>query len=316
MKLRFMKKRPENLKKIKSMQQTLQVRVISLEQPHGLIYKLKTIFPGTDIGIQKGVDLQSISVENLYHSGIITHSVVKTLTLGRKWHHEIPSKGAIGLSQAVKLAISEKSNLSPKSLLLFEDDCIIKNDTNFTKNVEHLLNYQDQFDLAVFGALLVGINKNPPCPFMDEGWYYLKDGDFFLTHSVLYTPNARRILKQHFDHNPIEMQIDGLYSSMAHLGMLRVLVQLDHSDTVQSTHISKIQELNDGCKLCNIFSPVTEKTNYDCQLFTFLIIFLLLVILFYYLLFTSKKKWKFLQNIETDSTRKSVYLYSQVNFER
>ena len=312
MKLRFMKKRPENLKKIKSMQQALQVRVISLEQPQDLIYKLKTIFPGTDIGIQKGVDLQSISVENLYHSGIITHSVVKTLTLGRKWHHEIPSKGAIGLSQAVKLAISEKSNLSPKSLLLFEDDCIIKNDTNFTKNVEHLLNYQDQFDLAVFGALLVGINKNPPCPFMDEGWYYLKDGDFFLTHSVLYTPNARRILKQHFDHNPIEMQIDGLYSSMAHLGMLRILVQLDHSDTVQSTHISNVQELG-GCKLCFMFSFI-DNNNYYIQVLIILFIIWFMIMLTYSACINTNKKWKIFQNVESDY--KSVHLYSRVNIEK
>jgi len=297
------------IKKKTTIKQELQIRVISLEHPNDLICKLKTIFPGTDIAIQQGVDLRSISIENIYRSGIITHGALKTLTLGRKWHHELPSKGAVGLSQTVKIAISDKSQLPPKSLLIFEDDCVIKNETKITKNVDQLLKNHDQFDIAVFGALLLVKNNNPPCPFMDNGWYFLQEGDFFRTQSVLYTPNARLRLKKYFYHNPIEMQIDGLYSSMAHLGMLRILVQLENVDTIQSTHISNVQEFG-GCKLCFLFSFM-EDDNYYIQFFTFIMIVTVVFLVTFLFCINNNKKWKVLQTVETNC--KSVHLYSQVN---
>ena len=224
----------------------MDVRVVSLGNPSRLLRTLRQMFPDADVGVQPGVDVRDVTVQDLHASGLVTHTAVHTLRHGRKWHHEHSSKGGIGLQHAVRLALLKDTG---RPLLLFEEDCVFRDQAAVVRDVTALRNHMDAFDVASFGARLFSSTREAHVRFLSDGWHHVGDDPFYLLHCVFYTPRARRVLSEYLT-RPSEMQLDGLYSSLASLGELRVLVQLSNHSAVQSTHISSIQEWGGGCTLC------------------------------------------------------------------
>ena len=214
----------------------MQIRVITLKGTSKLIDTLQTLFPRADVGTQRGINVSGVSSDLLFQNDMITHSVDHTLRNGRKWHHEIPSKGAIGVAQANRLALQEDLT---QPLLLLEEDCIIKYPERFKKEVLYLLTHMEKFDMAVFGCLYQGKAPLGDAEWLPPGFKILKD-KFWLLHSVLYTPSGR-VAVSALLHRPLEMQIDSLYGAEASKNRLRVLGQLKGASTRQSLHVSTIQ---------------------------------------------------------------------------
>ena len=227
----------------------MDVRVISLHEPTRLLRAARRVWPDADVGLQRGVDLRAVPVDALYESRFVSRTAAFTLARGRKWHHEIGSRGAVGLAHAVRLALAERPD---RPLLLLEDDCVLKDAEALRADVAALRAHMDAFDVASFGASMFDKTvRNPPVAYLSEGWHALHRGEFYLLHCAFYTPHARRLLSAHLREHPLEMQLDALYSSMASLGELRVLVQTEHASAVQKRHVSSIQEGVGSCALCS-----------------------------------------------------------------
>lgn len=229
----------------------MQVRVISLKEPAALLKEAKRIFPSADVARQRGVDVRSATVDNLYHSGLITRTAGHALTDGRKYHHELSSQGAVGLAHAVRFALEADTT---KPLLLLEDDCVFADIVALRRDVEVLLQHIDEFDLAVFGASVYRSHPTDASQvnFLPDNWKHLDQGFFWKCHCVLYSPRGRARIADHLRTHPLDMQIDGLYSSLATFGELDVLLQLRAHSAIQRVHYSSVQSMNTYCVLCAI----------------------------------------------------------------
>jgi hypothetical protein len=216
------------------MQQAMQIRVITLGNSSALVEKLKSWFPESDVRIQAGIDLRRTPTDILFDSNMITHSVIHTLKHGRRWHHEVPSKGAVGIAQANRLALGENTD---EPLLLLEEDCMISKPEKFKREVAHLLSHADKFDLATFGCKYRGGAQS--ASWLPDGFSILRD-QFWLLHCVLYTPSGRAKVTRLLG-GPLEMQIDSLYGSEAGMRRLTVVGQLKNWSAIQSYHPSHIQ---------------------------------------------------------------------------
>ena len=232
----------------------MDVRVISLKNPSALLKQTKRMFPNANVAIQRGVDVRGTSVELLHKVGLVTHEASRVLRKGRKWHHELSTKGAVGLAQAVRLALEEDVS---KPLLLLEDDCQFTDTARVQYDVEQLLTHMQDFDVASFGAYLVEGHSTRPVPYLSKGWYHLGDADFWMTHCVVFSPQGRRKVAEHL-RRPLGMQIDALYSSLAHIGELKVFVQTEDESAIQSVHPSDIQ---DDCPLCPVHPSSEPSSN-------------------------------------------------------
>ena len=216
----------------------MQVRIITLEETSKLVSKLKYIFPEADVGIQRGIDVRKSPTELLCASNLITHSVVHTLQHGRKWHHEVATKGAVGIAQANRLAIEEDFS---KPLLLLEADCYILNGKKLKKEVDQLLIHADKFDMAVFGGWFGKSDKKTEM-WLPKGFKVI-EGKFWWLQCVLYTPSGRQKVSKLLN-KPLEMQIDSLYGAEALMGNLTVVGQVKGRSTTQILHRSSVQSQN------------------------------------------------------------------------
>lgn len=214
----------------------MQIRVITFQNTSPLLTELKDLFPLADVSVQRGIDLRNSPIDLLFDAGMISHTVVHTLQHGRRWDHEIPSKGAIGLAHANRLALQEDIQ---QPLLLVEEDCVILDGPRLKHEVEKLLVHQDKFDLATFGALKKGNRPSEKRDWLPNDFVLLQD-KFWLMHCVLYTPSGRKKVSDLLQ-KPLEMQIDSLYGSEAQLGNLTVAAQLHRRVVRQSIHVSSVQ---------------------------------------------------------------------------
>lgn len=215
----------------------MQIRVISLNRASPLIRKLQSLFPDADVGVQTGIDVRGSSISSLVFSDLITHSVAHTLEHGRRWHHEVPTNGAVGLAQANRLAVEDDVT---QPLLLLEEDCVISDEKKLKREIKQLLRHSDKFDLATFGSLYRGDKTGiRDARWLPDGFKVVSDM-FWLMHCVLYTPSGRRRVAQLL-RRPLDMQIDSLYGVEAKLGHLTVVCQLTTWTTYQSRHISTVQ---------------------------------------------------------------------------
>lgn len=230
---------------------SLQIMVISLHTPTRLLATLRKLFPHADVRVQRGVDLRKASVDHLHRAGLVTHGAAHALRQGRKWHHELSSRGAVGLAHANRLALSDRIE---RPLLLLEDDAKITDDDAFVRDVRALLAHQDAFDVASLATHVQDSNETEPVKELPHGWYRVT-GFFHLLHAAFYSPQGRRVVSRYLRDHPLEMQIDSLYGSLAQQGVLRVVVRhQSDAHVVQRTHISGIQELFGSCRLCG-FNP-------------------------------------------------------------
>lgn len=220
----------------------MQVRVITLDKTSSLVGRMQGLFPRADVKIQRGIDVRKTPTQLLFSSDLITHSVVNSLQKGRRWHHEVPTKGAIGLAQANRLALEEDPS---QPLLLLEADCNIIDSQKLQREVAQLLFHADKFDMAVFGALYKGSELQSEL-WLPDGFSIFKD-KFWLLHCVLYTPSGRskvaKLLRK-----PLEMQIDSLYGAEAMMGNLIVVGQVKNWTAQQYYHPSSVQKDFGGLK--------------------------------------------------------------------
>lgn len=221
----------------------MRVRVISLNNPVRLVATLKRLFPQSEVDVQRGIDVRKVDVSHLHDANLITHGAAHVLRNGRKWHHELSSKGAVGLAHANRMALLDRPE---EPLLLLEDDAHIKDEGAFVRAVHMLLDRQHLFDMAVFG---VQANDTQSAAGMPSEWKSIY-GMFHLMHAVLYTPPGRRIIGEYLRAHPLEMQIDSLCGSLARQGTIRAIGTC--GIVVQRTHLSSIQESMGSCILCDV----------------------------------------------------------------
>ena len=204
----------------------------------------RALFPQT---VQfHAIDLRKSKPVDLAKAHLISPNAYDTLLQGRKWHKELSSTGAVGLQQSNRLALM--SSAPERSLLLLEDDCVLGK--SVLAEVDRLLEYADDFDVAVFGAILLhGTTTESP---LLSNWYTLDAGaGFICTHCVLYTPRGKRKMVSLLN-TPQEVQIDAYIGMLHSTGELDVLLNFDLALAHQRMHISSIQEVMGTCVLCDV----------------------------------------------------------------
>jgi hypothetical protein len=129
----------------------------------------RKMFPKCSVNLQNGVDLRHYDAKVLYNTGLIGQSGYNAIVNGRKWHHELSSKGAVGLAQANRLALQKGTN----ALLLLEEDFYIHSNLRFAEELALLYDHMYDFDMAVFGIPNVDGSILEYVKYLGEGWYYL-----------------------------------------------------------------------------------------------------------------------------------------------
>jgi hypothetical protein len=215
----------------------IDVLVISLHK-HPL-ENLKKLFPRSRVDLQTAVDLRNVDVSDLYETGLIGQAGYDTITSGRKRHSELNSKGGVGLAHANRLALAKDPQ---RPLLLLEDDYDIKNRTRFLKQMQILYEHMDRFDLATFGARKIKGVVGKKVDVMPKGWYHLATGSRFINlHAVVYSVSGRQKVAQWLAREPLDMQIDSLYSLWTETRGLRILANFKARVVTQKSHKSTIQ---------------------------------------------------------------------------
>ena len=228
------------------------IGIITLEKKCDLFDLMTRLFPAANVFLQTGVDVRDSSINNLRDANIISDYGYTTLSEGRKSHRELNSKGGVGLFLANKIALLKDVNTP---LLLLEDDCMIKDVDLFVNEINVLLNHQTEYDLAVFGAgfnpsleaLFFSYRIRRKCTFLNNDWNYI-EGDFTCTHCVLYSPNGRQNIAEHY-HDNLSIQIDGWLSLLSKRNKIQLLVQERNHTAIQKHHVSLIQD--DFCLMCH-----------------------------------------------------------------
>jgi hypothetical protein len=216
----------------------MQIRIITFDDSHSLVPLCRQLFPSCDVGIQRGVDVRHVDTTHLIEADLITHSAAHTMQHRRRHHHDIGSKGGLGLAHANRLALMESFD---EPLLLLEADCVFRNPQEFVQTVHLFLQHQHEFDLVVFG-----MNRRSAEVRHSEEWYPPQfrtvKGMFWYTHCVLYSPSGRKKVSELL-HRPLDMQIDSLYGSHSYHGSLRIIGEIRRTSrfAYQRVHVSSIQ---------------------------------------------------------------------------
>lgn len=234
----------------------LEVRVVSLKEEPSALVEARKVF--TDARVFPAVDMRGVKMDSLRDAELVSLSAHDTLRKGRKWDKELPSAGAVGLQHSVRLALGENPDVP---LLLMEEDCILMSGDLVTQNVRHLLSKIDEFDVALFGAILFDGDKDKQSLFSttNTNWYVPPhDGLVLLAHCVLYSPRGRAYLSEYLS-RPMEVQIDSLLNLLHRQGKLKLIYETSSSLATQKAHISDIQ---DHCPLCSV-SPKQHVVSLD-----------------------------------------------------
>lgn len=217
----------------------VRVRVISLcDKPSSLVQTLSQVF--LDVDTTPGIDLRNVSASLMLQSNLITDHAAWTISNGRSTDEEIPSGGAVGLAEAVRLALEADEG----PILLFEEDCVITDIQRLKQYVTLLLRHETEFDMAVFGILkqYKDTRRDAPPNFLNENWSSVH-GRFWLLHCCLYTTQGRKKVSQALRHSPLHIQIDSFFGDMAQRGELRILgLSHEASPAIQGNHPSSIQK--------------------------------------------------------------------------
>ena len=156
----------------------VNVRIISLDAhvKRAATHPVRVVFP--DAAFFPAVDFRKTSADDLLSEGLVTFAGYEAIKNGRKYHHELSTPGAVGLSLSYyNIAREFASKRSP--VLVCEDDCLPHKDV--PEVVAQLLQHQSRFDVAVLGSFgHVHGTKIAPCEF--EGFGELKGGYFGSPH--------------------------------------------------------------------------------------------------------------------------------------
>lgn len=221
----------------------MQIKVISFDPPTALLTQCQRLFPAADVRQQRAVDVRSLDPVTLLTNDMIGPSAFASMRWGRRWHHEVPSAGAVGVQHAVRLALEEDPT-SP--LLLLESDCVILDEARFVATVDALLRRSREYDMAVIGIEYPGIlsslfRADEPVPGMGKGWVRIRD-PFLLLHCVIYTPSGREKVSKLLS-TPLDMQIDSFLGIQAHAGRIDIWAYASRDLAKQSVHLSSIQTI-------------------------------------------------------------------------
>lgn len=244
------------------MESNIDVYVISLN-PKFDLSQLKSIFPNSSVNVQQAVDLREVDTKTLYTSGIVSLNAYNTLKHGRKWYHEVNSKGSVGLVHANRICMKKGS----KPLLILEDDFNIRNVNTFVREMTALYDNIDAFDMAVFGAK-ISKEKTNNVPFMTKDWLYMSQGYFMGAQCVFYSPQGRAKIASLLE-EPLEMQLDLLYGFYAETHDIKLIVQAYPGTVTQKAHISSVQ--SDFCWQCWLPGSMTYRQFFSCILILFVI---------------------------------------------
>lgn len=251
--------------------ENLDAQVITIDDKFRMDPQLKSMFPR--IRTFGGVDLRKVEPLSLRQSNMISHSAFHTMKKGRKWHKEISSAGAIGIHQSNRLILQRAKG----PVLILEDDCHVSPKLRHT--MSQLLAAQDQFDVAIVGAVLHDIKGESTVPYMtDSGWKTGQTMEVILLHCVLYSSEGRKKVLGHLM-DPQEVQLDALYSMLHNEGLIRVIVYDKDDLAWQAAHVSTIQEMTGTCALCMIDPTVSFHSLRFMQLVAGICILLILGLL-------------------------------------
>ena len=228
----------------------LHVRVISFSSDPPLLAKLRTLFPTSSVSVQPAVDVRGIDTQTLLAGNLIGHSGANSITQGRRWHHELPNKGGVGLAHAVRLALLEDPS---RNLLLFEEDCAIRDEARLLAYVRTLATNAPNFDIAVMGTLHTYQTTKKRVDGLPD-WVHLEDM-FWGLHCVMYPAHSRSKIAAVLD-GRLDMQIDSLYGSMAKNDLLKVWGQVDNPCVYQEWHVSGVQDMKTLPIVINTFTAL------------------------------------------------------------
>ena len=226
----------------------VNVRIISLDAhvKRAATHPVRVVFP--DAAFFPAVDFRKTSADDLLSEGLVTFAGYEAIKNGRKYHHELSTPGAVGLSLSYyNIAREFASKRSP--VLVCEDDCLPHKDV--PEVVAQLLQHQSRFDVAVLGSFgHVHGTKIAPCEF--EGFGELKGGYFWGMHCVLFSRGGIEKFAR-LAAPPVDCQLDAHVSRLAARGEMRVLLQEDGCPPLatQKAHVSTIQTKG-GCTMCDL----------------------------------------------------------------
>ena len=226
---------------------SLDVKVISLQPRPNAILRLAPHFP--EARPHRAVDLRRASAVELVGQGAVTLGAYFPMTYGRRWHHELPSGGAVGLRASMVSALRESDS---SWLLLCEDDVVPGHGLHdaVRRLIDSSVSSDLSFDAAFFGSSHVGAT---PAVVVDRargaappGWEWLRRW-FFGTHCVLWSPAGRqRGAELLEDPRTSDVQVDVAFAALHHLGRMNCLMQTGKPLATQQLHLSSIQQLEMG----------------------------------------------------------------------
>ena len=223
----------------------LAVVVITIEKEPMNWKQIQSYFPQAQI--LKGVDLRGKTPDELLNHGYITARSAHVMKLGRKWHHELPSPGSVGLYQSWRKALAKDY---PGWLLLCEHDVLFNQ--NIKTRVEYLMNAE--FDIAVIGPNMIEAADKVHPTVSD---FVLGPTYYFGTHCLLFSPTGilkmREVLKE-----KQEVQVDFLLTLLSKNDTYNII--FEHKTKSASQSLINSSSINSQlfCDLCNV--PPISKT--------------------------------------------------------
>jgi hypothetical protein len=204
----------------------------------------------TNINYIKAIDTRKKLPIDYLKDNIISWRVYNDIVNGRKDHFAFPGMGGIGLYLSYRKIINKLNELNLKNnVLIFEQDCLINNISEFSRKVNLLNNNKDNFDCAIFGAIYQNIDKIDVSDSISNlSNDFDKCFNYMLNQSIIWSPNG--IKRVHNDINKIiDVQLDAFFSNMCLYDNLNLLLEKIKT-TQQSIHISTLNN-HTVCKLCD-----------------------------------------------------------------
>ena len=245
----------------------IEVRIISLDK-HTNNHPVKVMFPQAKYF--KAIDTRNSTPKNLLDNRLITLNGFENLKNGRKYHHELPSTGCIGLSLSMWHIL--KSGNEP--ILICEDDCLPS--PILPHVIDEIYNSSD-IDMVVFGPIMYKRSEDTVASFI-KGFDML-NSYFWGTHAILFTSSGRKKASKYLE-PPVDVQVDALFSRLAMYSDYKVIIQAPNEAPLakQKPHTSTLQN----------YCPLCERNPKDTMIDSLSILIICVVLLLLLVIFSSR----------------------------
>ena len=259
---------------------SIPVYIISLNS--NVTYDFKKYF--NNVHIIDAVNLKNANPVHLYNNNHITLSAYNSLEKGRKWHHELPGSGAVGLYQSYRKICELLRYRNESMFMICEEDCTLKNPQLLSAHAEELKTLD--FDAAIFGHYM---HQNKSTIKVSENFNTF-EGIFFRTHCIIWSTRGLKKICEYFK-QPQDMQIDSMFSELNNLKHLKLLIHSKKGcDALQYHHKSTLE--NDKmCIVCDLNPTLISSTNRIQSYEKYIAILILFLILLISILNFSIKKY-------------------------